>query len=101
MLTFISLETENNYLVIPEHEIQLDALCRTSKTLTIKKPNQLSSDENCTLTYTNNLIKIGGSDYTASYETKYKEFDNFDNDTLAEFNLISEQLSTASKFQYL
>lgn len=97
VLTFIPLETENNYLVIPEHEVQLDALCGTSRSLTIKEPSQLSSDESCTLTYTNNLMKIGGSDHTASYETKYKEFDNFDNDTIVELNLISEQLSTASK----
>ena len=58
---------------------------------------QVSSEESCTLTYSNNLMKIDGWDHIASYETKYKEFDNFDNDTLAEFNLISEQHPTASK----
>ena len=97
VLTFIPFETENNFLVIPKHEVQLDALCGTSRTLIIKEPSQLSGDESCPLSYSNNLMKMGGSDHIASYETKYKEFDNFDNETLAEFNLINEQLSTASK----
>ena len=95
-LTFVPLETENNYIVIPEKETQVDTLCGVSKTLVIKEPSVLSSDESCTLTYGNSLMKIGGSDRSANFEIKYKEFKNL-NDTLNELYMISEQLPTAPK----
>ena len=41
-------------------------------------------------------MKIGGSDRSANFEIKYKEFKNL-NDTLNELYMISEQLPTAPK----
>ena len=41
-------------------------------------------------------MKIGGSDRSANFEIKYKEFKNL-NDTLNELYMISEQLATALK----
>ena len=72
-LTFVPLETENNYIVIPEEKTQIDTLCGVSKTLFIKEPSVLSSDESCTLTYGNSLMKIGIKDRSANFEIKYKD----------------------------
>lgn len=71
-LTFVPLETSNNYLVIPEKPIIIESLCKTHDTYLIDQPYIISSSEPCILTYTDNLMKIGGATKEASFETRLK-----------------------------
>ncbi|XP_033319429.1 uncharacterized protein LOC117216655 [Bombus bifarius] len=41
-LTFVPLQTENHYIIIPAKNVQIDVLCKTHKILEIRRPSLIS-----------------------------------------------------------
>nr|XP_033199246.1 uncharacterized protein LOC117161656 [Bombus vancouverensis nearcticus] len=71
-LSFVPLQTENHYIIIPTKNMQIDVLCKTHKILEIKQPSLISSKTGCIITHERNVMKIGETHKNISYEIKIK-----------------------------
>ena len=71
-LTFVPLQTENHYIIIPTKNVLIDVLYKTRKILEIRQPSLISSKTGCIIAYDYNIMKIGGSHKNISYGTKFK-----------------------------
>lgn len=63
-LTFIPLT--NQYIVIPKEPVEIHALCDTESRVTIKTNSLITSTQDCTLFYNNEIMKLSGSTKSAN-----------------------------------
>lgn len=95
-LTFVPLYQENHYIVIPQHETIIDAICDdlTSQRKVISEPSAMYSEKPCSTIYGTNLMKIGGISKSISFDTKMKQIPSLN---ITDTSLLLDKLEQAPK----
>lgn len=90
-LAFVPLKDPNQYIIIPEHELELNTLCNLqSQSLTISKPSLIYSDSNCVIQTPRSILKIRKS-IEHRIDIKFKKNISYTIDQ-SEFELLNPQL---------
>ena len=70
-LTFVPLQTENHYIIIPTKNVQIDVLCKTHKILEIRQPSLISSKAVSLTKPDLKIVYIALKKQTFQYSRKY------------------------------
>ncbi|XP_043479473.1 uncharacterized protein LOC122509439 [Leptopilina heterotoma] len=90
-MAFIPLHDPNQFLIIPEHEMELNALCDTkNQIITIKEPSLIHSNSNCILHTPKSILKLHNS-IEHKFDIKFKKNLSF-SISQTDLDLLSHQL---------
>ena len=98
-LLFIPLKDPNQYIIIPEHEIELNTLCNLqSRSVVISKPSLIYSDSDCIIQTPKSILKMLKS-IEHNTDIKLKKNISYTIDQ-SEFELLNLQLPIVQESLY-
>ncbi|CAL7937384.1 unnamed protein product [Xylocopa violacea] len=94
-LTFTPLDAHDQFIVIPKQPTEIHTLCKSNTQITLTTPSLIRTNEDCTIIYNENVMKLGGIVKSIEYEFNFKNFSlNYSEDDL---QLIDKQIRTAPR----